>query len=120
MAGTVTVTESQDVEGFEKISFAWTSSAGGAADATTTESYTGPIVWAVFAPGVGVSAAYDVTIKDADGYDILNGLGADLANTQVRKTKEDKLGVVYDSTLTLGITNAGATKSGTIILLIGR
>jgi hypothetical protein len=120
MAGTVTITEESDVEGFEKVVFEWTSSSGGAADATTTGLYTGPIVWAAF-EHAGVTTLYDVVIEDVGSLDILNGNGANLNTTStVYKTKEDKLGVVYYSALTLGITNAGNAKSGTLTLIIGR
>lgn len=121
MAGTVTVTESLGVAGIRKVQFDWLSDSNGDATATTTNKYTGRVIWAVFEPDSGdtqPTSAYDVTVVDGDSYDVLNANGADLSNAaNVYKSKEDKLGAVYDSTLSLIVANAGDAKGGQVTLL---
>lgn len=119
MAGTVTTTETTHGN-VKKIVFAWTSSAGGAADATTTNPYDGKIIGFATIPS-GVTAPddnYDVVINDADGHDVLLGAGAnrDTANTEY--VAETSVAGAPASTLTLAVTNAGAAKLGTVILWI--
>lgn len=121
MAGTVTITE-QRLGFIHKVSFAWTSDAAGAADATTTYPYTGIIVRAVQKPGtagVQPTNAYDVAVNDSDGADALYGLGADLSNAATTlKAEKDGLGAIAGSTLTLAVTNSGNAKSGVTTLFI--
>ncbi|MEY4634800.1 MAG: hypothetical protein RJA55_598 [Acidobacteriota bacterium] len=121
MAGTVTTTENA-VGTVKKVTFTWVSSAGGAADATTTNSYDGEII-AIFqipdAGGTQPTNSYDVVVKDADNHDILLGLGADISNSaNSYKAKKDGLGAVASSKLTLAVTNAGSAKGGSTILWI--
>lgn len=119
MAGTVTATEA--VHGsVKKIAFAWTSSAGGAADGASTHPFDGKVIGLTTIPD-GVDAPtdnYDVTVKDGDGHDVLLGAGAnrDTANTEY--VAEASLGAVAASLLTLGVANAGAAKKGTVILYV--
>lgn len=121
MAGTVTVAEEQ-IGNIHKITFDWLSSAGGAADATTTNYYTGEIVRAVQIPdggGTAPSAAWDCVVNDDDGADVLIGLGANLSETATtQKVAADKLGTVANSPLTLAVTNAGNAKGGNTILYL--
>ena len=121
MAGTVAKSEITH-RSLKKIVFDWTSSAGGAADATTDEYYTGRIVYAAQIPeaaGTQPTDQYDVTVVDADGVDVLAGLGANLGNAaNTYKADSDGLGAVVESQLTLAVTNAGDTKGGKTILFI--
>lgn len=118
MAGTVVTTETQS-GGLRKVHFAWTCDSAGAADATTTGVYNGAIMRAIFDSAADVTAGYDVVLNDSDGYDLLNGLGANLSATaNVYKTNTDGLCMVVGSPLTLGVTNAGDAKTGVVIVYI--
>ncbi len=120
MAGTVTTTEVMH-SSVQKIKFAWVSSAGGAADGTTTNYLTGQIVGAVFVPGSGADQPtdqYDVTIVDSDGNDVLAGQGANLSNAAPVYKLAANMTACVESKLTLGVTNAGNAKSGTIYLFV--
>lgn len=121
MAGTVVTTEIIH-RPVKKVVFTWTSSAGGAADAVTTEFFTGRIIYAAQLPdggGTQPTDLYDVTVTDADGVDVLKGLGADLSNAAATyKADSDGLGAVVESKLTLAVTNAGNAKGGKTILYI--
>ena len=121
MAGTVTTTE-ETIGRISKVKFTWTSSAGGAADATTTGYYTGSIIRVVQIPdggGTQPTNAYDIVVNDNDSADVLIGLGANLSNAaNTDKVAADKLGVVANSQLTLAVTNAGNAKGGKTILYI--
>ena len=121
MAGTVTTSEVTH-QPVKKIVFDWTSSAGGAADATTTGYYTGRIVYAAQVPdsgGTQPTDAYDVTVVDGGGGDLLAGLGANLSNAaNTYKSDANGLGAVVESQLTLAVTNAGNAKGGKTILYI--
>ena len=121
MAGTVTTTE-EIIGSVKKITFTWTSSAGGAADATSTGYYTAEIMRVVQIPdsgGTQPTNLYDVTVNDDDSADVLLGLGANLVNNaNTDKVTKDGLGVVANAQLTLGVTNAGAAKGGKTILYL--
>lgn len=121
MAGTVTTTEIIHAP-VKKVVFDWISSAGGAADAITTAVLTGRVIYAAQLPasaGTQPTDAYDVTVVDADGVDVLKGLGANLSNAAgTYKADSDGLGAVVESKLTLAVTNAGNAKAGKTILFI--
>jgi hypothetical protein len=121
MAGTVT-NEEITTTSVKKITFTWTSSAGGAADGVTAQKYTGEIVRAVQVPdggGTQPTDLYDVTVTDADGADVLHGLGANISNAAAtNKATKDGLGAVVNSLLTLAVTNAGNAKGGKTILYL--
>src|SRR3990167_331551 len=121
MAGTVTITEI--VTGsIKRITFDWTSSAGGAADGTTTALYTGDVIYAAFIPGTGAnqpSDLYDVTLVDSGAVDVLAGDGANLSNAaNVYLDDADGLTSVTASALTLAVTNAGASNTGQVVIFI--
>lgn len=122
MAGTVTTTE-ETQHTVHKILFDWTSSAGGAADATTSNTYDGVVGRVVFVPdggGTQPSANYDVVVNDADSVDILDAGGGDLSNTATEQLGNilGGVSVVSNSKLTLGVTNAGSAKGGKVIIYI--
>lgn len=120
MAGTVVTTE-ETIGTIKKVKFAWTSSAGGAADATTTGVYSGEIIRLVTVPGAGgdqPTNLYDVAVNDADGNDVLMGAGANRSNASTEQVLGTSLGCVANDALTLAVTNAGNAKTGTVILYI--
>jgi hypothetical protein len=119
-AGTVTTTEIVTGVSLRKITFTWTSSAGGAADGITTAVLTGEILRVVQIPDGGATQPtdlYDVVVTDSDGADVLHGLGANLSNATATN-KDSGLGSVTNSKLTLAVTNAGNAKAGKTILYI--
>ena len=124
--GTVTITE-QVHTSMKKVKFEWTSSTGAAAGDTTTNAYSGQIWRVIIAPGSSSSAPasnYDVAVNDSDGDEVLNGLG-----TNSSTATNDVYGVstgaaayapisAVSSKLTLAVSDAGNTKSGTVVLYI--
>ena len=117
MAGTVTVTETSLVH-IHKIKWTWTSSAGGAADLVTAGSYAGRVIALVTDPGsTAPDDNYDITITDAEGYDVMQGAGAnrDTANTETAVPTAES---VAFGPLTLNVSAAGAAKVGVAILYI--
>lgn len=118
-AGTVTIGEITTTSA-KRIVFTWTSSAGGAADGTTVfAAFDGKLVGFTTDPGATAPTDnYDITIVDADGYDVLLGQGTDRDTANTEHVATDLLGAVAGSSLTLHVTNAGATKQGVVILWI--
>jgi hypothetical protein len=107
----------------KKVTWDWLATdAGVVVGSITTYPYDGELIAAVFVPDSGGTApdnGYDVTIKDVDGVDVLNGLGADLSNAAtVIKKHTDGLGAVAGSKLTLAVANAGDANGGIIYLYI--
>lgn len=105
----------------QKIKLEWTSDADGDVVVTTNSELTGSIIECVTVPGTGgdqPTAAYDITITDADGIDILHANGANRSNASTEYIAEANLGTVVNSKLTLTVANAGNAKSGTAYLFI--
>lgn len=116
MAGTVTITEVTHGS-VKKITFDWLSSSGGAADGTTTKYYNGMVERVVFIPdsgGTAPTALYDVTLKDDDGADLLDGYAADRSATVIEALNPGGFGAIANTKLTLGVTNAGSAKGGIV------
>jgi hypothetical protein len=110
---------------------AWTSNSSGVASDTVNLVQCGELVGVQFVPGTSGSQptdAYDVTVLDAYSFDVLMGQGANLSNSTVTKvcpTIPAKDGTTTSTgpqpvsgTLTVSVTNAGNTKSGTIVLWV--
>lgn len=117
-AGVVTTAEITHTR-TKKLTFNWTSSAGGAADGTSTAAFDGKIIGLTTDPGAGPPTDnYDVAILDADGHDVLLGAGANRDTTVTEFVASASLGAVSGSKLTLAVTNAGATTVGQIVLYI--
>jgi hypothetical protein len=58
-------------------------------------------------------------LNDADGLDVLAGLGANLSNAAATtKVDTDGMGCVANSAITLAATNMGDTKGVTLYLYI--
>jgi len=128
MPGTLTLTTVSRSRP-RKISFAWTSTAGGAVSGNLTGRLAGTIERVVFKPGTAGSQPsdlYDVTLLDEQGVDVLAGKGANLSNATTTQivpligdgTTTDKP-VVVNGTLELQVANAGATKSGEVHVYLG-
>ena len=100
MAGTITISHSQ-TRTMQKLSWSWTSDASGDASGTDTNAVSGLIYAVAFVPGsVGTqpSDLYDAQIQDADGIDILGGLGLNLPNSVTRRVVSGQQIYVYDTT----------------------
>lgn len=117
-AGTVTTAEITHTS-VRKITFTWTSSSGGAADATTTAAFDGRVIGLITDPGAAAPTDdYDLAITDADGHDVLLGAGANRDTVNTEYVTEGSLAGVAGSKLTLAITNAGNAKQGVVVLFI--
>lgn len=98
----------------------WDSNGGGVATVSVrSQDYGNGVSWGcAFIPGAGGSQptdGYAATLTDAQGVDVLNGAGASISNAStVTKTPDVTgfMGMVGD--LTLNISGAGNTKSGTV------
>lgn len=109
-------------ESVQKVAWAWTSSAGGAATEATSVDLHGDILGVAFIPGTSGEQPtdnYDVTITDSDGHDVLLGQGANLSNAAAVYKARTVVAGVASSILTLNVTNAGSAKTGAVILWIG-
>lgn len=97
-----------------------TSSSGGAYSEATTQPVVGLVRRFVAEPGTSgdqPTDAFDVTIKDSHGIDVLGGGGANIANAAASDT-EISTPVAVASTLTCAVTNAGDTKKATLTLYV--
>jgi hypothetical protein len=123
--GSITETISK-TRTMRSIAWDWTSSAGGAVSGIPSTAISGVIERVVFVPGAGgvePTDAYDVTLLDEDGFDVLVGLGGNLAQSSATQivpllgdgtTTADK--VAIDGQLTLTVANAGEAKQGRVKL----
>lgn len=119
-AGSMTITETT-VGTVKKIKAAWTTgSAGEGISGTTTKVYSGRFIGLIAVPGgTTPSDNYTITVKDADAVDLC--LGAATGNQKAASTTftaEASMAGVAMSTLTLAISSAGNSKTGTTYLLI--
>lgn len=120
MAMSCTITE-ENATHVKKIKFAWVSAADGTATGTTTGAYTGQVLRLVTIPGTDTAAPtddYDVVVNDEDSTDILMSAGENRDTLNTEQVLASSLGCVANDCLTLSITNAGDTKSGTAIVYI--
>ena len=116
----------QDHRTVKKITLDWQSDASGDCTGSTKE-LSGHILRVVFVPdsgGTQPTDQYDVVLNDANGLDVLAGLGANLANNAssqvVPVVTDGNAGnmspIAVDDKLTLVVSNAGDTKGGLVIL----
>jgi hypothetical protein len=126
MAGTVTETNrrigsyTSNPNLVNSMTLSWTSDSSGDATATTGAIF-GTILRVATNPGATAPTDnYDVTLSDADGFDILYGLGAnrDTANTESISPVDPVSGVppVVAGPLSLSVSSAGASKVGTVVI----
>ena len=123
MAESVTITEEKygnALQPVNKIKFEWTTAADGTATGQTSESYTGEIIRLVTVPSGAAAPTnlYDVAVNDEDTTDVLMSGGANRSDANTEQVLASSLGCVANDKLTLEITNAGDTKSGTVYLYI--
>jgi hypothetical protein len=113
------------------VTLLWGSHPGPATTGTVTQttggSYYGTLERVTIDPGSPApTAAYDMTLTDSDGVDLLCGKGANLSATVTSivapfwtdGTTTRPLTLPVAGPLTLGITNAGASKVGSVRLII--
>ncbi len=109
----------------EKIAISWTAHTDGTfADYAIPGTVYGVLQRIVTAPGATApTALYDITIVDEDGFDVLNGAGA---NKSATATEESEIKMttfqrIVANTLTLKIANnAVASAQGTIRVYVLR
>ncbi len=123
MAGSSVTITKRHIGDVQEIKFVWVSddAAGTASGATTFETIGQPVRWTTVPNGGGTAptAAYDLTLKDQNGIDILNGLGADRSATATEsKVSTDGLLFVAATSLTLAVAAAGNRKGGTCYLYV--
>lgn len=112
-----------------KNTFTWTTGTNNNSVVTTGETaLRGEILRVTFDPRTSASPtnAYDVTIKDEEGIDLLAGLGSSLSTntvTTVRPGIATSVGTVsniapyaVNGPVLLSVTNSGHSKSGKIII----
>ena len=112
-----------------RIAWAWTSDASGNVTDATDIPVAGTLARVVFVPGTGGNAPtdlFDVTITDPAGIDVLSTQGANLSATVASEicpgiplkdgTTTSTVPRLVNDVLTLNVSNAGNTKSGTVIL----
>lgn len=123
MAESCTITE-ETYGSVKKVKWAWTSAADGtvgaaAVSSTTTNAYNGEIIRLVTDPGATAPTDdYDIVVNDGDTTDVLMGAGANRDTTNTEQVLASSLGCVANDTLTLLVTNAGDSKTGTVYLYI--
>jgi len=119
-----------DTGPIKKIIATWTSSAAGAA-AATTKPISGFLIKGVTDPGATApTTLYDIVITDGEGVNVLSACQSNLANRSATATEEvyfllknadaTPIGVaahpVVADPLTITVSNAGDSKNGEIIL----
>ncbi len=123
MAGSSTWTQNR-IGKIQETTIAWTADSGGTVSSPGNVSTTdlpdriNGILHQVLFEHAGVTTAYDVTITDKNGTDILAGGGGNLATAAdviILPTEADQF-PVSNTLLNLNITNAGNVKTGTIHL----
>ena len=132
MAASCTVTHRylQKLGGVRKITWAWTSASDGSCTGPTIEAVGGEIVRIVTIPSASAAPTtlYDITITDGNSIDVMAGQGANLSATVTAHvmpgvplkdgTTTSVAPIIVDDILTLNVTNAGDTKSGTVIMYL--
>jgi hypothetical protein len=107
--------------GLQKIKFSWTSDASGDASVVSDTEFTGKIIEVVTIPASGGSQPtdqYDITIGDGDSIDVLHGNGVNRSNASNEYITEANSGAVVNDKLTLTVSNAGDTKSGSVVVFV--
>lgn len=113
-----------------KQTFDWVSDGSGNATVVASQIASGEIQRVVFVPSTTAAptANYDITLTDDKSVDVLAGQGANLGasgNTHVCPglplkdgTTTSVVPIVVDSILTLNVSNAGASKAGSVIVYL--
>jgi len=119
-AGSAQITEDY-FSSVKLVKWEWTSGTGETvvADCTTTEYYTGDVLFFVTVPGASVAAPsdnYDVTILDKNDVDILADAGMNRDTASTESILAASLGTVANSQLELNIAGAGSSNTGVVYL----
>jgi uncharacterized membrane protein len=120
--GTVTVTTTDLGGSVTKYSAAWLSSAGGVVSGTSFDVRRGRLYQAKFVPNTGGTVptdAYDLTLTDADGADLLIANGANLSATVAAWYSPTNPIHLEGGAVTPVIANAGNAKGGALVLIVG-
>jgi len=125
VAGSITATVTDAGAGLTKYSVAWLSNASGAVTENTFNVKAGELVQVEYVPDAGGTQptdAYDMTLLNANGTDVLGGGGANLSNA-TRTQAVPAVSTYFRRTLEAGalaptVSNAGNAKGGTIVLLV--
>jgi hypothetical protein len=122
MAGSAT-TFTEIIHGSVKlVKCAWTADdATGAVSGTSTEYYNGKILGLATVPGTGGTQPddlYDVAVTDNNSLDVLMSAGANRDELNTEYVLSTSLGAVVESQLTVAVTNAGNSNTGTVYLYI--
>jgi len=106
----------------KEIQFVWISNAGGVAETTTTETYTGEVIGMYTVPGTGLQEptdSYDITIKTTDtNVDVLNSNGLNRSSEASEYISYATMIPVSANKLVFSVSNAGAVTNGTAYLFI--
>jgi len=106
----------------KKIKAAWTAdSATAAVSGTTTYPYSGRIIGATTVPGTAGTQPddnYNITVADGDGVDIALGALLLRDETNTEYVAEASMAGVAHSKLTIAVTAAGNSNTGTLYLYI--
>lgn len=118
MAAVVTVSESW-FQGLAKIQWTVTTHTDGTASLVTTRGYYGAVGSVVTNPGATAPTDnWDLTITDVDGYDVLQGVGADRDTTNTETAGPTVSPSIVFGPLTANITNGGNTKDLVVTLYV--
>lgn len=121
-AGSAQIAE-EIVNTVKLIKWEWTSGTGETvvADCTTTNFYSGELLFFVTVPGAqGAAPAdnYDVTILDKNDVDCLAEAGMNRKTASTQSILAGSMGVVAGSQLELNIADAGSSNTGVVYLWI--
>jgi len=121
-AGSAQITE-ENYGSVKLVKWEWTSGTGETvvADCTTTNFYSGKVLFFVTVPGAGGAAPsdnYDVTIIDKNDVDVLADAGVNRDTASTESILSGSLGTVANSQLELNIAGAGSSNTGTAYLWI--
>jgi hypothetical protein len=120
MAGSITVTPEDIGGGITKYLIAWLSDGSGAVSGNSFDVKRGWLMQSRFIPDGGDTQptdAYDLTILDGDGIDILQGDGGNLSNAAPSAAHNPIF--LPPGALTPTIAAAGAANGGQIALFVG-
>ena len=130
--GSMTIDESDVWRPTKVLQFTWVTGSSSQADVTpttaTSGSYDGRILAVITNPSTSAQPDdnYDITITDKNGFDLLNGSGANRDETNTEFLFNGSTGaetvrmLPFSMTqLTLNITNAGSEQEGIVTVYIG-
>ena len=122
MAGTVTEIHSKNVVGVITLTATGDAADGGYPETVLETKISGRILALETNPGTPApTTLYDIVLEDADGHDVLEGVGANRHTTNTEKAAVVYSGteihppVEYSDTLTLKITNNSVNSAVTVI-----